>query len=44
MGTNYYAVKKLPNSIKGKICDLIENDLYEEANEKRRASRRYRLF
>ena len=33
MGTNYYAVKKLPNSIKGKICDLIENDLYEEANE-----------
>jgi len=33
MGTNYYAVRKLPNSIKGKICDLIENDLYDEANE-----------
>lgn len=31
MGTNYYAVRKLPRSIKGKICEMIENDQYEEA-------------
>ena len=31
MGTNYYAIRKLPKSIKGKICDLLENDLYDEA-------------
>lgn len=31
MGTNFYAVKKIPNSIKGKLCELIENDSYEEA-------------
>lgn len=33
MGTNYYAVRKLPNSIKGKIYDLIENNQYEEAKD-----------
>lgn len=33
MGTNYYAIRKLPRSIKGKICELLENDLYNEAKE-----------
>ena len=31
MGTNYYAIRKLPNSIKGKLCELFKNDLYDEA-------------
>ena len=31
MGTNYYAIRKLPRSIKGKLCELLENDLYDEA-------------
>lgn len=31
MGTNYYAIRKLPRSIKGKINEMIENDLYDEA-------------
>jgi hypothetical protein len=33
MGTNFYAIKQLPNSIKGKICELIETDRYDEAKK-----------
>lgn len=33
MGTNFYAIKQLPNSIKGKICELIETDQYDEAKK-----------
>ena len=33
MGTNFYAIKQLPNSIKGKICELIEIDRYDEAKK-----------
>lgn len=33
MGTNFYAVKRLPRSIKGKICEMIENDRYGEAED-----------
>lgn len=33
MGTNYYAVRKIPASIKFKICELIDNDKYDEAKE-----------
>lgn len=31
MGTNYYAIRRLPRSIKGKICELLENDSYDDA-------------
>lgn len=33
MGTNFYAIKQLPNSIKGKLCELIETDRYDEAKK-----------
>ena len=33
MGTNFYAIKQLPNSIKGKICELIETARYDEAKK-----------
>ena len=33
MGTNFYVIKQLPNSIKGKICELIETDRYDEAKK-----------
>lgn len=33
MGTNYYAIKKIPNSIKLKICASLDNDLYDEAQD-----------
>ena len=33
MGTNFYAIKQLPNCIKGKLCELIETDRYDEAKK-----------